>query len=67
VIALRVKRGDHVRVRGQWQEVKNTRIDRFSAGGPALVLIFKTGPALRVHAAAPLDVRRDRATKREAG
>ncbi|MFF9483956.1 hypothetical protein [Streptomyces sp. NPDC014676] len=33
------------------------RGDQYAAGGPAVVLEFDEGPALRVHAAEPLAVR----------
>ncbi|MET8680927.1 hypothetical protein ABZW18_25935 [Streptomyces sp. NPDC004647] len=58
VVALRVRRGDLVCDKGRWREVKNVRSSRFAAGGPIVVLIFKSGPALRVHAADVLSVDR---------
>jgi hypothetical protein len=56
VRALAVRRGDRVQVRGCWREVTAVRPDRFGSGGPALVLVFRSGPSWRVHAAEPLTV-----------
>ncbi|GAA1356206.1 hypothetical protein [Streptomyces beijiangensis] len=58
MIALRVRCGDLVRVWGRWLEVTAVRDDRFAAGGPAVVLTFDEGPAMRVHAADELAVER---------
>jgi hypothetical protein len=48
--AVRVRRGDLVSVRGRWLEVKAARIERYATGGPAVILIFRASPALRVPA-----------------
>ena len=58
VMALRVQRGDWVSCHGRRREVKAVRSDRYVSGGPQVVLIFKTGPALRVNAAELLTVDR---------
>ncbi|HET6356574.1 hypothetical protein [Streptomyces sp.] len=58
VMALRVRRGDWVSAHGQWREVKAVRSDRYTSGGPQVVLVFKAGPALRVNAAEVLTVER---------
>lgn len=56
VIAVSVQRGDRVSVRGQWREIKAVRADRYAWGGPVVVLVFKSGSALRVHPAKVLMV-----------
>lgn len=56
--ALRVQRGDWVSAYGRWREVKAVRSDRYASGGPQVVLVFRSGPALRVHAADVLMVDR---------
>lgn len=56
VMALRVQRGDWVSAHGHWREVKAVRSDRYASGGTVVVLIFKSGPALRVNAADVLTV-----------
>ncbi|MET8112093.1 ATP-binding protein [Streptomyces prasinus] len=58
VAAVMVRAGQAVRVRGGWRTVLAVRSDRYAAGGPAVVLELDDGPSLRVHAAAPLTVRR---------
>ncbi|WP_234328116.1 ATP-binding protein [Streptomyces sp. NRRL S-37] len=57
VAAVMVRTGQEVRVWGEWRTVRHVRGDRYAAGGPAVVLEFDEGPALRVHAAEPLAVR----------
>jgi hypothetical protein len=58
VMALRVQRGDWVSARGRWREVKAVRSGRYASGGPLVVLVFTSGPALRVNAAELLTVDR---------
>ncbi|MGW0554776.1 hypothetical protein ACWDZ6_11320 [Streptomyces sp. NPDC002926] len=58
VMALRVQRGDWVSAHGQWREVKAVRSGRYASGGPLVVLLFKSGPPLRVSAASLLTVDR---------
>ncbi|MFI2349488.1 hypothetical protein ACH492_21040 [Streptomyces sp. NPDC019443] len=65
VMALRVRRGDWVSAHGLWREVKAIRSDRYAAGGPQVVLVFKEGPALRVNAADELTVDRRGRTVRD--
>ncbi|MEU3096397.1 hypothetical protein ABZ690_16715 [Streptomyces sp. NPDC006967] len=52
-----LRAGQTVRVWGEWRTVLRVRSDQYAAGGPAMVLEFDEGPALRVHAAEPLAVR----------
>lgn len=56
--AVRVRRGDLVSVRGRWLEVKAARLERYATGGPAVILIFRASPALRVGAGAGISVLR---------
>lgn len=58
VIALRVQRGDLVHTHGQWREVKAVRSDRQRSSGSQVVLLFRSGPALRVKAGDVLMVNR---------
>ncbi|MGW5210088.1 ATP-binding protein [Streptomyces sp. NPDC004051] len=55
--AVMVRAGQVVRVRGAWRTVLGVRSDRYTAGGPAVVLELADGTSLRVHAAEPLTVR----------
>jgi peptidoglycan/xylan/chitin deacetylase (PgdA/CDA1 family) len=57
VVAVMVRTVQKVRVWGEWRTVRHVRSDQYTAGGPAVVLEFDDGPALRVHAAEPLAVR----------
>ncbi len=57
VAAVMLRAGQTVRVWGEWRTVLRVRSDQYAAGGPAMVLEFDEGPALRVHAAEPLAVR----------
>ncbi|MFC8371867.1 MULTISPECIES: ATP-binding protein [unclassified Streptomyces] len=57
VAAVMVRAGQEVRVWGGWRTVLRVRSEQYAAGGPAVVLEFDSGPALRVHAAEPLAVR----------
>ncbi|WP_326650488.1 hypothetical protein [Streptomyces sp. NBC_01750] len=71
VMALRVQRGDWVSAHGHWREVKAVRSGRYASGGPLVVLIFKSGPSLRVNAADVLTVehrgRAVRGSRKEGG
>lgn len=58
MLALRVRRGDAISDRGRRREVKAVRSGRGGFGGPAVVLIFKSGPALRVNATDMVKVER---------
>lgn len=60
VAAALVEAGQEVRVWGEWRTVVCVRGDQYAAGGPAVLLEFGAGPALRVHAAEPLAVRTER-------
>ncbi|MCX4964155.1 hypothetical protein OHA98_04860 [Streptomyces sp. NBC_00654] len=51
VPAVRVRRGDQVRVWGEWQEVMGNRLERYATGGMAVVLDFLTAYPLRIPAA----------------
>lgn len=65
MLAMRVRRGDAISDRGRRREVKAVRAGRGSVG-PAVVLIFKSGPALRVNATDVMKVERGgRRTDRE--
>lgn len=44
VMALRVRRGDWVSADGQWREVKAVRSDRYTSGGPQVVLVSRRVP-----------------------
>ncbi|WP_175410910.1 hypothetical protein [Streptomyces sp. TRM64462] len=57
-LALRVKPGDHVRVRGTWREVRATRPIRDRVGVVAVVLILTTDTAWWCPATLPVRVRR---------
>jgi hypothetical protein len=50
MLAALVRRGDLVKTRGQWQEVKAVRRQPHSSRGPTVTLIFASGPALRLRA-----------------
>ncbi|MFF2066420.1 hypothetical protein ACFVWZ_32220 [Streptomyces sp. NPDC058200] len=54
--AMRLQRGDRVIVAGRWREIRDARTDRYATGGLAMVLIFETGPPLRLPAASELTV-----------
>jgi anti-sigma regulatory factor (Ser/Thr protein kinase) len=56
VAAVMVRAGQKVRVWGEWRTVRCVRGDQHAAGGPAVVLEFGDGPALRVQAVEPLTV-----------
>jgi hypothetical protein len=55
---MRVRHGDLVCHKGRWRAVKNVRTDRRATVGRAVLLIFKSGPALRVNAAEAVTVDR---------
>lgn len=57
VVAVMIRAGQRVRVRGEWRTVLGVRSDQYAAGWPVVVLRLDEGPALRVHAAEPLAVR----------
>ncbi|MCN9239947.1 ATP-binding protein [Streptomyces sp. RY43-2] len=57
VAAVLVRTGQQVRVWGGWRTVLGVRHEQYASAGPAVVLTLDEGPALRVHAAAPLAVR----------
>lgn len=57
-MALRVRRGDEISDRGRRREVKAVRSDRRTSGRPAVVLVFKSGPALRMNATDVVQVER---------
>lgn len=50
VPAVRLRRGDQVNVRGVVREVTATRVEHYASGDPAVVVLFTSGPSLRVHA-----------------
>ena len=50
MVAVKVRRGDWVSVRGRWLEVKAVRDERYASSGPSVVLVFKEGRPLRMHA-----------------
>ncbi|URN12677.1 hypothetical protein LUW77_16675 [Streptomyces radiopugnans] len=52
MLAALVRRGDMVKARGQWQEVKAVRKQPHGSAYPTVTLIFATGPALRLRAGA---------------
>ncbi|MBT2529881.1 hypothetical protein J7E91_32095 [Streptomyces sp. ISL-99] len=58
MIALRLRRGDWVCVRGRWHEVVAVRAHRYAAGGLVLVLVFNRAPAVRVYGADMMVVKR---------
>ncbi|MFI8105986.1 hypothetical protein [Streptomyces sp. NPDC086023] len=58
VVAVLVRAGDLVRVRGRWRRVRAARDELFPMGGPAVVLTFTQGAPWRVHAAEVVAVRR---------
>ncbi|MDF2259041.1 hypothetical protein [Streptantibioticus ferralitis] len=50
--AFKVRRGDVVSTKGgREEEVKAVRDGRYDSGGPVVVLVFKSGRRMRVHAA----------------
>lgn len=57
VAAALVAAGQEVRVWGEWRTVTRVHTDRHGTGGPAVLLEFAEGPALRVPATEPLTVR----------
>ncbi|MFE9096086.1 ATP-binding protein [Streptomyces sp. NPDC007264] len=57
VAAVMVRRGEQVRVWGEWRTVVGARDERDPAGAPAVELELDEGPALRVRATEPLAVR----------
>ncbi|MFD1661618.1 hypothetical protein ACFSL4_26295 [Streptomyces caeni] len=52
-----VRRGQQVRVWGEWRTVVGVRDERDAAGAPAVVPAPDKDPALRVRATEPLAVR----------
>lgn len=56
VRALRVCPGDRVESRGEWREVTAVHSGRFALGAPLVLLVFRSGPSLRVPAAEVLTV-----------
>ncbi|WP_149179653.1 hypothetical protein [Streptomyces sp. TRM49041] len=59
LLALRVKPGDQVRVRGVWREVRAARPVRDRVGVVAVVLVFTTGGTWWCPATLPVRVRRE--------
>lgn len=57
VAAIMVRRGQQVRVWGEWRAVRMVRVEPYATGGLGVVLGLHEAPALRVHAAEPLTVR----------
>ena len=49
--AFKVRRGDVVGTKDGKEEVKAVRDGRYDSGGPVVVLVFKSGRRMRVHAA----------------
>lgn len=60
-LAVRVRRGDTVTVRGRSLEVSRVRMDRNTSGGPIIVILFKGAPALYVRPGDRIEVQRKRA------
>ena len=56
--AFRVRRGDVVSTKDGQEEVKAVRDGRYDSGGPVVVLVFKSGRRIRVHAAEPVRIAR---------
>lgn len=57
-MALQVRRGDAISHRGRRQKVKAVRSDRRTSGCPAVVLVFESGPTLRMNATDVVQVER---------
>ncbi|MEU6486360.1 hypothetical protein [Streptomyces sp. NPDC046887] len=58
MVAVLVRHGDLIRIRGHWLELASTRLERYPTGTPAIVLLFPAHPSLRIHAGDRLTVQR---------
>ncbi|MEU6224221.1 ATP-binding protein [Streptomyces sp. NPDC047042] len=57
VAAVTVRAGQCVQAWDAWRTVRSVRGERYASGGPVVVLELDEGPALRLHAAEPVNVR----------